>query len=312
MTFRTEGGVARAVEGVDLFINRGETLGLVGESGCGKSVTSLAVMRLIPQPPGSIHAGSVRYDGRELLELTEREMQHIRGKCIAMIFQDPTASLNPVYTIGYQITEAIRAHGSVGRSDAARQAAELLERVQIPSPEKRIDDYPHQLSGGMRQRAMIAMAIACRPGLLIADEPTTALDVTIQAQIMELFGRIKSETDMSILLVTHDLGIVAEVADRVAVMYAGRIVETAPVDELFARPLHPYTRGLMRCIPRLDRPDDALHVIPGTVPDPARKPPGCPFHPRCELAHDRCCTTMPPTAEPAPGHSVACWMSAGV
>jgi len=292
-----------------MYIDRGETLGLVGESGCGKSVTSLAIMRLIPQPPGRIEAGSVRYDGRELLELTEREMRHIRGKCIAMIFQDPTASLNPVYTIGYQIIEAIRAHGSVGRSDAARQAIELLERVQIPSPEERIDDYPHQLSGGMRQRTMIAMALAGRPRLLIADEPTTALDVTIQAQIMQLFGRIKSETDMSILLVTHDLGVVAEVADRVAVMYAGRIVETAPVDDLFAHPLHPYTCGLMRCIPRTDRADNALRVIPGTVPDPARKPPGCPFHPRCELTQGRCRTTMPPTTQPAPGHSVACWMS---
>ena len=307
VSFAVEGAVARAVEGVDLCIHRGETLGLVGESGCGKSVTSQAILRLLPEPPARVTADALSFEGRDLLSLSAGQMRHVRGAGIAMVFQEAATSLNPVYTIGTQIAEAIRAHGHVSRSEARRQAVELLGRVRIPSPGQRIDDYPHQLSGGMRQRAMIAVALAANPTLLIADEPTTALDVTIQAQVLDLFGRIKAESDMALLLVTHDLGIVSHVADRVAVMYSGRIVETAPVDALFAGPLHPYTRGLLECVPRLDQRHETLPVIPGTVPDPARKPPGCPFHPRCSLAREECRREMPPAIGKAPGRTVACW-----
>jgi len=305
--FFLEGGPAKAVEGIDLVVGRGKTLGLVGESGCGKSAASLSIMRLIPSPPGRIVNGEVIFEGRNLLELSEEEMRTVRGGEIGMIFQEPMTSLNPVFTVGYQIVEAIQQHESISTSDAWERAVELLRRVRIPAPEDRVTDYPHQLSGGMRQRVMIAMALACNPKLLIADEPTTALDVTIQAQIMELFDEITRGNDMSVLLVTHNLGIVAQTADDVAVMYAGYIVEKASTVELFDQPLHPYTRGLLRSIPKTTETAERLHVIEGSVPDPAHKPPGCPFNPRCPLAMDICREKIPGYFDAGPGHTVRCW-----
>ena len=305
--FFLEGGPSKAVEGVDLDVPRGKTLGLVGESGCGKSATSLSIMRLIPSPPGRIVSGTITFDGQSLLDLPEPEMRKVRGRDIAMIFQEPMTSLNPVFTIGFQIVEAIRMHEKMTRKQAWERAVEMLRRVHIPSAEDRANDYPHQLSGGQRQRVMIAMALSCNPKLLIADEPTTALDVTIQAQIMELFEEIRQGTDMSVLLVTHNLGIVAQTADEVAVMYAGHIVEHAATGELFELPLHPYTRGLLESIPKTTGTAKRLHVIGGSVPDPARKPPGCPFHPRCPLAMDKCREQMPVPAQARPGHTVRCW-----
>jgi len=292
---------------VDLAVGRGECVGLVGESGCGKSVTALSILRLVPTPPGRIVGGQVLFEGRDLVALPEREMRRVRGADIAMVFQEPMTSLHPALPVGFQIAEAIRTHGRVGRAEAADRAVEMLRHVQIASPGERARDYPHQLSGGMRQRVMIAMALACGPKLLIADEPTTALDVTIQAQIVELFGRIRAESHLAMLLVTHDLGLVAQMAERVAVMYAGRIVEVAPVRAIFGEPRHPYTRGLLRSIPRLGERRERLAVIPGTVPDLAARPRGCAFLPRCDRAESRCATDEPPLADAAPGHRFACW-----
>ena len=305
--FFVEGGPAKAVEGVSLRGGSGKTLGLVGESGCGKSATALSILRLIPSPPGKIVGGEVIFEGRNLLELPENEMRTVRGCDIAMIFQEPMTSLNPVFTVGSQIVEAIMTHERVSKKQAWDRAVEMLRRVHIPSPKERATDYPHQLSGGMRQRVMIAMALACSPKLLIADEPTTALDVTIQAQIMDLFQEIAEGTDMAVLLVTHNLGIVAQTADDVAVMYAGHIVEHATTEQLFEAPLHPYTRGLLESVPKTTGAAERLHVISGSVPDPAHKPPGCPFNPRCPHAMDVCREKMPAPFEQQPGHTVRCW-----
>src|SRR3989441_1615061 len=289
--FPTRAGLVRAVDEVSFYIDRGELLGLVGESGCGKSMTALSIMRLIA-PPGKIVAGEILFDGQGLLQLSNREMRDVRGNDIAMIFQDPMTSLNPVFTVGEQIAEALRLHRGLSRKDARKAAVEAMQEVAIPDPEMRADDYPHQLSGGMRQRVMIAMALACDPKLLIADEPTTALDVTIQAQILELLNGLRKTRELAVLLITHDLGVVAEVADRVAVMYTGKIVEESPVDELFARPKHPYTEGLLRSVPKLTAEDvikkERLETIEGVVPSPTELPPGCHFAPRCSYRLPRC------------------------
>ena len=295
-TFRARDSVVRAVDGVSFDVPAGASIGLVGESGCGKSVTSLSILRLVPDPPGRIESGSVLFGGRDLLALPEREMQHVRGDQISMIFQEPMTSLNPVYTVGAQIVEAIRLHRKVSRRAAHQRAVEMLRLVGVPAPEDSSHSYPHELSGGMRQRVMIAMALSCEPKLLIADEPTTALDVTIQAQILELLSKLQRDLGMSVLLITHDLGIVAEHTSHVLVMYAGKIVESAPVIDLFARPRHPYTRGLLESIPR-PREDFAargasgrvrLKTIEGMVPDLSRLPPGCRFADRCPLVKDEC------------------------
>ena len=289
--FPTRAGLVRAVDGVSFHLDRGELLGLVGESGCGKSMTALSVMRLIT-PPGKIVNGEILFDGKDLLKLSDSEMREMRGDDIAMIFQDPMTSLNPVYTVGEQIAEALRLHRKLSRSQARNATIEAMREVAIPDPARRVNDYPHQLSGGMRQRVMIAMALACNPKLLIADEPTTALDVTIQAQILELLDELRKQRELAVLLITHDLGVVAEVADRVAVMYTGRIVEESPVEELFARPKHPYTEGLLRSVPRLTVADlnknERLETIEGVVPSPTDLPPGCHFAPRCRHRMPRC------------------------
>ncbi len=289
--FFTRAGVVKSVDGVSFHVGRGELLGLVGESGCGKSVTALSLMRLVAAP-GRIVGGEIWFDGKDLLALSEREMREMRGDDIAMIFQDPMTSLNPVYTVGEQIAEAIRLHRKLGRKAARAAAIEAMREVSIPDPARRYTDYPHQLSGGMRQRIMIAMALACDPKLLIADEPTTALDVTIQAQILELLDGLRRTRELAVLLITHDLGVVAEVADRVAVMYTGRIVEASPVEELFARPKHPYTEGLLRSVPKLTaslaQKIERLETIEGTVPKPTALPPGCHFAPRCSHRMPRC------------------------
>jgi peptide/nickel transport system ATP-binding protein/oligopeptide transport system ATP-binding protein len=304
--FRSSMGEIAAVDGVDLDVPRGRTLGIVGESGCGKSMLSLSVMRLVP-PPGRIAAGRVLLEGRNLLELSTSEMRDIRGSRIAMIFQEPMTSLNPVHSVGWQITEAMRAHDKRASARELRdRAIEALKRVRIPSPERRFDDYPHQLSGGMRQRVMIAMALACKPALLIADEPTTALDVTVQAQILDLLRELQAETGMSIILITHDLGVVAEMADEVAVMYAGRVAERAAASEIFASPQHPYTLGLLGSIPRLDEDRERLLAIEGAVPPPFALPKGCRFHPRCPFAVEACTVVQPALEQVAEGHLAAC------
>ena len=308
--FGTPDGVVRAVEGLSFTVAAGETLAIVGESGCGKSVTSMSILRLIATPPGRI-AGSIRFQGRELLTLPETEMRRIRGNEIAMIFQEPMTSLNPVLTIGRQITETLRLHQQLTAAAAEARAIETLVLVGIPAPERRVREYPHQLSGGMRQRVMIAMALACNPKLLIADEPTTALDVTIQAQILDLMRGLKQRIGSAIMLITHDLGVVAETAERVVVMYAGRKVEEAPVDALFARPLHPYTRGLMGAVPRLGGAAEGagrarLAEIPGLVPSLRARIVGCPFAARCGHADALCHTTAPAIRALAPDHLVAC------
>ncbi|MGH9943368.1 MAG: ABC transporter ATP-binding protein [Pyrinomonadaceae bacterium] len=289
--FHTRAGVVKSVDGINFHLDRGELLGLVGESGCGKSVTALSIMRLIG-PPGRIVEGEVRFDGKNLLTLSESRMREIRGDDIAMIFQDPMTSLNPVYTVGEQIAEALRLHRRMNGRQAREAAVEAMREVSIPDPARRVDDYPHQLSGGMRQRVMIAMALACDPKLLVADEPTTALDVTIQAQILELLNELRRSRELAVLLITHDLGVVAEVADRVAVMYTGRIVEESPVEELFARPKHPYTEGLLRSVPKLTAAEaqkaERLQTIEGIVPKPTDLPPGCHFAPRCPHRMPRC------------------------
>jgi len=306
--FDTDDGVVHAVDGVDLAIRRGETLGVVGESGCGKTVTALTVLKLIAMPPGRIAGGEILWQGRDLVSLGQREMRRIRGKEIGIVFQEPMTSLNPVYTVGAQIAEAVSEHEGVSRQAAFARAVEMLRLVHIPDAERRARDYPHQFSGGMRQRVMIAMALSCNPQLLIADEPTTALDVTIQAQILDLLAEIKDRLGMAIMLITHAMGVVAEVAQRVIVMYAGKVVEEASVEELFARPHHPYTQGLIRSIPRLDRAGEKrrLAAIPGVVPSLVAPPPGCRFAPRCGYASPACTASVPALREIAPGHKVAC------
>jgi oligopeptide/dipeptide ABC transporter ATP-binding protein len=304
--FITDDGVVKAVDGVSFDVRPGETLGIVGESGCGKSVTSLSILRLIQSPPGRIVGGSIRFNGQELLTLPDAAMRKIRGNEISMIFQEPMTSLNPVYTCGDQIMEAVILHQKVGKKEARQRAIEMLRLVGIPSPEQRVDEYPHQLSGGMRQRVMIAMALSCHPRVLIADEPTTALDVTIQAQILDLLNRLQEEMGMAILLITHDLGVVAETCDRVAVMYAGQVVEYADVGEIFDHPRMPYTTGLLGSIPKLGAPQGRLRVIPGNVPNPSEFPTGCKFHPRCPVAIDRCKTENPPLVAIRPQHLARC------
>lgn len=289
--FSTRGGLVRAVDDVSFYLDRGELLGLVGESGCGKSMTALSIMRLVP-PPGTIAGGEILFEHRNLLDLSNAEMRDVRGNDIAMIFQDPMASLNPVFNVGEQIAEALRLHRRLSRREARKAAVEAMREVAIPDSELRADDYPHQLSGGMRQRVMIAMALACDPKMLIADEPTTALDVTIQAQILELLNNLRKTRELAVLLITHDLGVVAEVADRVCVMYTGKVVEESPVEELFARPKHPYTEGLLRSVPKLTTKDvvqpERLQTIEGMVPHPTSLPPGCHFEPRCPYRMPRC------------------------
>ena len=301
-------GCGNLIDGVSFSIARGETLCIVGESGCGKSVTALALMGLLP-PAAEVVSGSAVLEGRDLFRLSERERADLRGNRMAMIFQEPMTSLNPVFTIGHQIAEGIRRHRDVSRAEARRRALDMLQRVRIPAPEKRIDAYPHQLSGGMRQRAMIAMALANDPHLLIADEPTTALDVTIQAQILALIRRLQEEMGTAMILITHDLGVVAEVADQVAVMYAGRIVEFGPVEAIFEDPQHPYTIGLMGSVPSLGRRAGPLATISGVVPSPDRMPPGCRFAPRCPFAEPRCPAEAPPEVALGPGHRAACWFA---
>src|SRR5262245_2922452 len=315
-SFFTRRGTVKAVDGVDFSLWPGETLAIVGESGCGKSVTALSLMRLVPDPPGRIVGGAVRLAGTDLTALDEEAMRDVRGKDISMIFQEPMTSLNPVMTIGAQIAEVLLLHEGLSASAARRKAIEMLRLVRIPEPEQRGREYPHQLSGGMRQRAMIAMALACNPKILIADEPTTALDVTIQAQILEIILDLQSRLGTAVILITHDLGVVAETAQRVIVMYAGRKVEEASVGELFARPLHPYTHGLLASIPRLplmrgesERADGRLKEIPGMVPALSNLPQGCTFAPRCAFADERCRKEYPPYEQKRPGHWAACWRS---
>ena len=301
-------GTVPAVDGVDFKIKRGESLGLVGESGCGKSVTSLTIMRLIDIPPGDIAAGEIWFDGREILSLPSHEMQHIRGADMSMIFQEPMTSLNPVFTVGNQIAEAVVAHRDVSKKEARNRAIEMLSAVGIPFPERRAKQYPHELSGGMRQRVMIAMALSCDPKLIIADEPTTALDVTIQAQILELIKSIQQRTGTALLLITHDLAVVAETTERIAVMYAGKIVETGTAEEVLLRPQHPYTQGLLTSIPSNVARGERLNVIKGTVPNPFRMPAGCRFQPRCAHAFEPCKDFNPALRELSPDHKSACWL----
>jgi peptide/nickel transport system ATP-binding protein len=306
--FKTDDGMVRAVDGVDLRIERGETVGVVGESGCGKTVTARSVLKLIDMPPGRFEAGQILWQGRDLIPLGQDDMDKVRAREIAIVFQEPMTSLNPVYTVGEQIAEVVAQHQKLGRKQAMAAAAEMLRLVNIPNPQRRVHDYPHQFSGGMRQRVMIAMALSCQPKLLIADEPTTALDVTIQAQILELMQEMKERFGMSIMLITHAMGVVAETCQRVTVMYAGKVVEEASVGELFGNPRHPYTQGLIRSIPRIDRAGARrrLEAIPGTVPSLLEPPPGCRFAQRCRYATEICISEMPPLKEAAPGHFVRC------
>ncbi|UCE98578.1 MAG: ABC transporter ATP-binding protein [Planctomycetota bacterium] len=313
VSFFSEEGVAKAVQEVSFSVKRGGTFALVGESGCGKSVTALSIMRLVPEPPGKIMSGDIIFEKTKLLALSEKQMRGIRGHKIAMIFQEPMTSLNPVYTVGNQIAEAIELHQQKKPSEAWASSVEMLEKVGIADPEQRVREYPHQMSGGMQQRVMIAMAVSCEPTLLIADEPTTALDVTIQAQILDLLDELQGQTGMSILMITHNLGIVAERANDVAVMYASRIVEVAETKGLFAEPLHPYTQGLLKSLPRLGFSGERLQTIAGIVPDPLHFPAGCKFHPRCPIGcNDRRCQTLEPKLkEVRPGRCVACWHAPG-
>jgi oligopeptide/dipeptide ABC transporter ATP-binding protein len=308
--FRTEAGIARAVDGVSFSIGRGETVGLVGESGCGKSVTALSIMRLVTDPPGRIEGGSVIFEGRDLLGLSEKEMRNVRGNEISIIFQEPLSSLNPVFTCGEQIREAIALHQKLGRRKSREKAVEMLRLVRIPDPGKRYSSYPHQMSGGMRQRVMIAMALSCQPKLLIADEPSTALDVSVQAQIIELLTELRKEMGMAVLLITHDLSVVAQLADRVVVMYAGAVVEESPVDGLFGSPAHPYTKGLIDSLPRLGQRLERLPMIPGTVPDPLDLPEGCRFSDRCQSRFSKC-SVEPPLFELPGGSRSRCWLCEG-
>ncbi|MHA2202895.1 MAG: ABC transporter ATP-binding protein [Candidatus Hodarchaeales archaeon] len=304
--FFTEDGVVKAVDGVDLTIRRGEVLGLVGESGCGKTMTSLSILRLIPDPPGKIVEGEIFFNGKDLLKLSEDEIREIRGNEISMIFQDPMTSLNPVFTVENQIIENIKLHQNLDDKDALKSGIQMLDLVGIPEAEKRIHDYPHLFSGGMRQRVMIAMALSCQPDLLIADEPTTALDVTIQAQVLELMKQLQEEFNMAVLYITHNLGVIAEISDNVAVMYAGHIVEYAAVESLFGNPNHPYTQALLGSIPRMDKKLDRLSVIKGTVPNLITPPTGCRFHPRCPYATNLCKEQKPQNIDVEPNHMVYC------
>src|SRR5215469_12018496 len=304
--FATAHGEITAIEDISFILNEGEILGIVGESGSGKSVTALTIMGLLPQPPARVASGEVRFNGDVLTKLSDTRMQRIRGPGIAMVFQEPMTSLNPVFTIGEQVMETIRAHERLSQRAIYARGLEMLEKVGIPSAARRMSDYPHQLSGGQRQRVMLAMALACRPRLLIADEPTTALDVTIQAQILDLLLDLRDEFGMAIIVITHNMSVVAETADRVLVMYAGRIVEEAPVGRLFDHPLHPYTRGLLECVPSLEQDHDRLVAIRGTLPDPARRPAGCAFAPRCRYAASPCTAALPTLATFDPGHMAAC------
>jgi oligopeptide/dipeptide ABC transporter ATP-binding protein len=311
--FQTPAGIARAVDGVSLNVHESQVLGIVGESGCGKSVLSLSILRLLPMPPAFFDGGAIFFRGRNLLDLSMEELRSIRGNEISMIFQEPMTALNPVFTVGDQLAEVYRVHRGLSRKEAWQRAIGMLERVGVPAPESRVREYPFQLSGGMRQRVMIAMALACRPKLLIADEPTTALDVTIQAQILDLMEKLKEEMGTAIILISHDLGVIAEMAQEVAVMYTGRVVERADTLELFDHPLHPYTRGLMQAIPGPDMSmaDGELYEIPGVVPSLTDLPQGCSFHPRCALADEICRTRPPDLTEVRPGHWAACWMVTG-
>ena len=306
--FFTDDGVVKAVDGVSFSIDEGETFGLVGESGCGKSVTALSIIRLIPDPPGKIVNGEILFEGESMVTRSEKQMQKIRGDKVSMIFQEPMTSLDPVFTVGYEIMEAIQLHQGLEKEEARKKAIDMLRIVGIPEPEKRMNEYPHQLSGGMRQRIMIAMALSCNPQLLIADEPTTALDVTIQAQILRLMDELKKDFSAAVLLITHDLGVIAETCKNVAVMYAGKIVEMAPVNEIFENPLHPYTVGLNKAIPRLDVNAKRLQIIEGTVPDLIGMPPGCKFHPRCPYAMDVCRKEEPPLKKRGRNHFTRCYL----
>jgi len=305
--YSTDSGIAKAVDGVSFSLGRNRTLGVVGESGCGKSVTALSIMRLVPMPPGYFAGGEIFWKGKDLLKLSEEKMRELRGDDIAMIFQEPMSSLNPVFTCGSQISEQILIHRDVTKAEAEKRSIELLHLVGIPNPAERFSSYPHELSGGMRQRVMIAMALSCNPALLIADEPTTALDVTVQAQILDLISKLKSDTGMSVMLITHDFGVVAELCEEVIVMYASRVVEKGSVQQLFSNPLHPYTRGLLKSIPRLGSPKERLHVIDGNVPSAINLPEGCRFAGRCPLADAHCRHFQPDLVSYESGHETACW-----
>jgi oligopeptide/dipeptide ABC transporter ATP-binding protein len=305
-TFRTSGGEITAIEDVSFNLREGEILGIVGESGSGKSVTALAIMGLLPQPPAKIRQGEIRFAGQDLLTLSDRAMQRLRGPGIAMVFQEPMTSLNPVFTIGQQVMETIQAHERLSGRQVFARAVEMLEKVGIPSAARRMSDYPHQLSGGQRQRVMLAIALVCRPKLLIADEPTTALDVTIQAQILDLLMDLRDEFGMAVMLITHNMGVIAETADRVMVMYSGRVIEQALVAELFDHPLHPYTRGLLSCVPTLDQEQARLVAIPGSLPEPSRRPQGCRFRGRCEFEVGACSEAVPTLRPLAEAHAAAC------
>ena len=305
--FMTGRGEVNAIEDVSFSLGAGEILGIVGESGSGKSVTALSIMGLLPSPPARVAAGEVRFEGRRLTGLSERQMQPIRGPGIGMIFQEPMTSLNPVFSIGEQIMETIRAHERLPQAQLRARAVAMLDKVGIPAAARRLDDYPHQMSGGQRQRVMIAMALACRPRLLIADEPTTALDVTIQAQILDLLMDLRDEFGMAIIIITHNMGVIAETADRVAVMYAGRVIEEAPVARIFDHPLHPYTRGLLECVPSPTEDRERLVAIPGTMPEPSRRPRGCRFAPRCPMAEPACTQAVPMLETVEPAHTAACF-----
>jgi oligopeptide/dipeptide ABC transporter ATP-binding protein len=308
--FKTPQGIVRAVDDVSLAVAAGDVLGIVGESGCGKSVLSLSILQLLPMPPAFFAGGQILFDGRDLLKASSDEIRRIRGNRISMIFQEPMTALNPVFTIGNQLAEVFQVHEALERSQALEKSVEMLEMVGVPAPQRRVKEYPYQLSGGMRQRVMIAMALACRPALLIADEPTTALDVTIQAQILELMNQLREELQTAIVIISHDLGVIAETAQRVAVMYTGQIMESADTLSLFDNPLHPYTNGLMRAIPSLEMnaAEGELYEITGVVPSLTALPPGCPFNPRCPRSGDICLQMLPELREVAPGHRVACWM----
>ncbi len=307
--FYTQEGVVKAVDGVSYDVQEGETLGLVGESGCGKSVSALSLMRLIPDPPGRIVDGEILFEGKDIIKMTDEEMRNVRGNRMAMIFQEPMTSLNPVLTIGRQLSEAVELHMHMDKQAARKRSVELLQMVGIPDADRRVDDYPHQFSGGMRQRVMIAMGMSCNPRLLLADEPTTALDVTIQAQVLEVIQRLSKEMGTAVIIITHNLGVVARYADRVNVMYAGRIIERASAKDLYAMPSHPYTLGLLHSVPRLDQTlREKLDPIEGLPPDLVNLPPGCPFVPRCKFAQPKCIEAYPPLVEVAKDHFAACWV----
>jgi peptide/nickel transport system ATP-binding protein/oligopeptide transport system ATP-binding protein len=309
--FFTYEGTVKAVDGVSLTLKKGETLGLVGESGCGKSVTALSILRLIPDPPGKIISGDIIFEGKNLANLNEKEMRKIRGRKISMIFQEPMTSLDPMFTIGHEIIEVLKLHQNLKKNEARERAIDALKAVGFSDPEDRIGDYPHELSGGMRQRAMIAMALACKPSLLIADEPTTALDVTIQAQILNLIDELKEKFDTSVILITHDLGVIAETCDNVALMYAGYVVEYANINTFFNNPKHPYAKGLLKSIPRINSDTEKLDIIKGLVPNLLDLPAGCPFHPRCDYCFDKCKKEIPELIEVEKNHQVRCWLVGG-